>query len=182
MRVRLAACGVRAISNLVDVTNYVMLETGHPLHAFDLDKLRGRTSTCGAPARGERMTTLDGVDRPLQAGDIVIADDRGRWRWRASWAARTARSRRRRRAVLLEAATFDPRGVRRTAKRLGLHSEASHRFERGVDAERRCRTRAARAATMLARAGGGGTLARRGRRSLSAAAAAAPRDAVARAG
>ena len=76
MRVRLAACGMRAISNLVDVTNYVMLETGHPLHAFDLDKLRGGIQIRRAN-RGERMTTLDGVDRPLQESDVVIADDGG---------------------------------------------------------------------------------------------------------
>ena len=84
MRVRLAACGVRAISNLVDVTNYVMLETGHPLHAFDLDKLRGRHRRSAARTAARRMKTLDGVERPLQEGDVVIADgQRRRSRWPA---------------------------------------------------------------------------------------------------
>ncbi|HMC93640.1 MAG TPA: phenylalanine--tRNA ligase subunit beta, partial [Polyangia bacterium] len=76
LRVRLASCGVRAISNLVDVTNYVMLETGHPLHAFDLDRLEGGIVVRRA-GRGERMKTIDGVDRALQEGDVVIADARG---------------------------------------------------------------------------------------------------------
>ena len=134
LRLRLAACGVRAISNLVDVTNAVMLETGHPLHAFDLDKLVGGIVVRRARA-GEVMRTLDGVDRPLLADDIVIADDEGPVALagvmggaRTEVSATTTN-------VLLEAATFDPRSVRKTAKRLGMHSEASHRFERGVDAE-----------------------------------------------
>ena len=134
LRLRLAACGVRAISNLVDVTNAVMLETGHPLHAFDLDKLVGGIVVRRARA-GEVLRTLDGVDRPLLADDIVIADGEGPVALagvmggaRTEVSATTTN-------VLLEAATFDPRSVRKTAKRLGMHSEASHRFERGVDAE-----------------------------------------------
>jgi len=134
LRLRLAACGVRAISNLVDVTNAVMLETGHPLHAFDLDKLVGGIVVRRARP-GEVLRTLDGVDRPLLPDDIVIADGEGPVALagvmggaRTEVSATTTN-------VLLEAATFDPRSVRKTAKRLGMHSEASHRFERGVDAE-----------------------------------------------
>ena len=153
MRVRLAACGMRAISNLVDVTNYVMLETGHPLHAFDLDKLRGGIHIRRAN-RGERMTTLDGVDRPLQEGDIVIADDGGAIALAGVMGGADSEISATTTGVLLETATFDPRSIRRTAKRLGLHSEASHRFERGVDAEGIPHA-SRRAATMLARAGGG---------------------------
>jgi phenylalanyl-tRNA synthetase beta chain len=153
MRVRLAACGMRAISNLVDVTNYVMLETGHPLHAFDLDKLRGGIHIRRAN-RGERMTTLDGVDRPLQEGDIVIADDGGAIALAGVMGGADSEISSTTTGVLLETATFDPRSIRRTAKRLGLHSEASHRFERGVDAEGIPHA-SRRAATMLARAGGG---------------------------
>jgi phenylalanyl-tRNA synthetase beta chain len=153
MRVRLLACGVRPISNLVDVTNYVMLETGHPLHAFDLDKLSGDIHVRRA-ARAERMTTLDGVDRPLQEHDVVIADDKGPVALAGVMGGAGTEVSGATSAVLLEAATFDPRAVRRTAKRLGLHSEASHRFERGVDANGLPHA-SARAAALLARLGGG---------------------------
>jgi phenylalanyl-tRNA synthetase beta chain len=153
MRVRLAACGVRPISNLVDVTNYVMLEIGHPLHAFDLDKVAGDIHVRRA-ARAERMTTLDGVDRPLQEGDVVIADDKGAVALAGVMGGAGSEVSDATTSVLLEAATFDPRAVRRTAKRLGLHSEASHRFERGVDANG-LPYASARAAAMLARLGGG---------------------------
>jgi phenylalanyl-tRNA synthetase beta chain len=153
MRVRLAACGVRPLSNLVDVTNYVMLETGHPLHAFDLAKLSGDIHIRRA-ARAERMTTLDGADRPLQENDIVIADDKGPVALAGVMGGAGSEVSEGTTAVLLEAATFDPRAVRRTAKRLGLHSEASHRFERGVDGNG-LQYASARAATLLARLGGG---------------------------
>ena len=153
MRVRLSACGVRPISNLVDVTNYVMLETGHPLHAFDLDKVAGDIHVRRA-ARAERMTTLDGVDRPLQEADIVIADDKGAVALAGVMGGAGSEVSSATTAVLLEAATFEPRAVRRTAKRLGLHSEASHRFERGVDANGLPHA-SARAAALLARLGRG---------------------------
>jgi len=153
IRNRLGACGVRAISNLVDVTNYEMFETGHPLHAFDLDKVQGGIVVRRARP-GERIQTLDGVDRALEPEDVVIADSSGPVALagvmggaRTEVSASTVN-------VVLEAATFDPRAVRRTAKRLGLHSEASHRFERGVDAEG-VPVAAARAAARLAELGGG---------------------------
>jgi phenylalanyl-tRNA synthetase beta chain len=154
LRVRLGACGVRAISNLVDVTNYVMLETGHPLHAFDLDRLRGGIVQARRANRGEKMKTLDGVERPLQEGDVVIADGQGAIALAGVMGGAESEVSSSTSAVLLEAATFDPRAVRRTAKRLGLHSEASHRFERGVDAEG-IPYASRRAAAMLARLGGG---------------------------
>ena len=153
LRVRLAACGVRAISNLVDVTNYMMLETGHPLHAFDLDKVDG-TVVVRRAAKGERMTTLDGVERPLQEGDIVIADARGPIALAGVMGGASSEVSATTTSVLLETATYDPRSVRRTAKRLGLHSEASHRFERGVDANGVPHA-GLRAAAMMARLGGG---------------------------
>jgi phenylalanyl-tRNA synthetase beta chain len=160
MRMRLAACGVRAISNVVDATNYVMLETGHPLHAFDLDKVRGDAEAQAAVVvrrahAGETMRTLDGVDRTLEAGDIVIADGQGGPIALAGvMGGATSEVTASTTNVLLEAATFDPRGVRRTAKRLGMHSEASHRFERGVDAES-VPVAGARAAALIAELGGG---------------------------
>jgi phenylalanyl-tRNA synthetase beta chain len=153
LRVRLASCGVRPISNLVDVTNYVMLELGHPLHAFDLDKLSGGVQVRRA-ARGERMTTLDGADRALQESDVVIADGRGAVALAGVMGGASSEVSDRTTSVLLEAATFEPRAVRRTAKRLGLHSEASHRFERGVDANGIPHA-SLRAAAMMARLGGG---------------------------
>jgi phenylalanyl-tRNA synthetase beta chain len=151
---RLRAVGVRAVSNLVDVTNYVMFELGQPLHAFDWRRVADATIVVRRARVDERMTTLDGVDRALAPDDLLICD-----------AARpvalagvmggldsevTADTRR----VLLESASFDPRSVRRTARRLGLHSEASHRFERGVDPAL-AQLASARASELLARAGGG---------------------------
>ena len=153
MRVRLASCGVRPISNLVDVTNYVMLETGHPLHAFDLDRLRGAVQVRRA-GRGEKMRTLDGAERPLQESDIVIADGSGPIALAGVMGGAESEVSAATTSVLLESATFDPRSVRRTSKRLGLRSEASHRFERGVDPNG-IPYASKRAATMLARLGGG---------------------------
>ena len=100
------------------------------------------------------MTTLDGVERPLQESDIVIADARGPIALAGVMGGATSEVSAATTAVLLEAATFDPRSVRRTAKRLGLHSEASHRFERGVDANGIPHA-GLRAAAMMARLGGG---------------------------
>jgi phenylalanyl-tRNA synthetase beta chain len=132
---RLDGCGVRSISNVVDATNFVLLERGQPLHAFDLDKVAGAEIVVRTARLGEKMVTLDGVERTLFPDDLVIAD-----RDRASAlagvmgggdseiSAGTTR-------VLLESAWFEPTGVRRSARRHGLHTEASHRFERGVDPE-----------------------------------------------
>jgi phenylalanyl-tRNA synthetase beta chain len=130
---RLEACGVRAISNVVDATNFVLLEMGHPLHAFDLDKVAGAQIVVRTARPGEKLTTLDGKERALDPDDLLICD-----RDRASALAGTmgggdseisAGTTR----VLLESAWFEPGTVRRTAKRHGLHTEASHRFERGAD-------------------------------------------------
>ncbi len=131
---RLRAVGVRPISNLVDVTNYVMFELGQPLHAFDADKLALEIGVAPA-ADGEKFTTLDGVVRTLVPGDLLIRDrDRGVALAGVMGGAETevtdATTR-----VMLESASFQPILVRRTARRLGLHSEASQRFERRVDPE-----------------------------------------------
>jgi phenylalanyl-tRNA synthetase beta chain len=153
MRLRLGYCGMRAISNLVDITNYVLLETGHPLHAFDFARLSGGIRVRRAAA-GERITTLDGQERALEPADIVIADERGPVALAGVMGGATSEVSDATRDVLLEAATFDPRSIRRTAKRLGLHSEASYRFERGVDGNG-VPFAASRAAALLARLGGG---------------------------
>ena len=135
------------------MTNYVLLETGHPLHAFDFAKLSGGIRVRRASA-GERMTTLDGQERALVAEDVVIADERGAVALAGVMGGATSEVSDGTTEVLLEAATFDPRSIRRTAKRLGLHSEASYRFERGVDAAG-VPYAANRAAALLAKLGGG---------------------------
>ena len=152
---RLRSVGVRPISNLVDVTNYVLFELGQPLHAFDWHRLAAPPRIgVRAAADGERLVTLDGQDRALVAADLVITDGSGPVALAGVMGGRstevtTATSR-----VLLESASFAPRSIRRTARRLGLLSEASQRFERGVDPALAARA-AARAAVLLARLGGG---------------------------
>ena len=133
MRLRLGYCGMRPISNLVDVTNYVLLETGHPLHAFDFQKLQGPIVVRRA-GQGEGMETLDGQKRDLLPADLVITDGRGPVAIAGVMGGATSEVSDSTSQVLLEAATFDPPSIRRTAKRLGIPSEASYRYERGVDA------------------------------------------------
>ncbi|HEY5284180.1 MAG TPA: phenylalanine--tRNA ligase subunit beta [Polyangia bacterium] len=153
MRLRLGYCGMRPISNLVDVTNYVLLETGHPLHAFDFEKLQGPIVVRRA-RQGETMVTLDGQKRDLAAQDLLITDARGPVAIAGVMGGATSEVSASTHQVLLEAATFDPPSIRRTAKRLGIPSEASYRFERGVDAHG-IPYAALRAASMMARLGGG---------------------------
>jgi phenylalanyl-tRNA synthetase beta chain len=135
MRYRLESCGIRSINNVVDITNYVMLETGQPLHAFDLDRLPTRKINVRPANEIKKFVTLDGVERELLPEDLLICDGdlpvalAGVMGGMNSEVADDTGS------VLLESANFDPTTIRRTAKRLGLHSEASHRFERGVDPE-----------------------------------------------
>lgn len=151
---RLRAVGVRPISNLVDVTNYVMFELGQPLHAFDLATLRTNVVGVSLAADGEKFTTLDGIERTLVKGDLMIRDgERGIALAGVMGGAETEVTDGTTR-VLLESASFRPLLVRRTARRLGLHSEASHRFERGVDPEL-ASFASARAARLLCMLGGG---------------------------
>ena len=154
LRRRLVLAGMRPISLAVDVTNHVMLELGQPLHAFDQSALRGAIVVRRARV-GERLTTLDGVDRALDPGDLVIADDSGPVAIAgvmggASTEVTTATT-----GLLLESARFDPVSVARTARRHRLPSEASKRFERGVDAA--LAPSAAEAAVRLLVAVGGAT-------------------------
>jgi phenylalanyl-tRNA synthetase beta chain len=153
MRLRLSYCGMRPISNLVDVTNYVLLETGHPLHAFDFDKLQGAIVVRRA-RQGEGMETLDGQKRDLVPEDLLITDSRGPVAIAGVMGGATSEVSSSTQKVLLEAATFDPRSIRRTAKRLGIPSEASYRYERGVDAGG-IPYASLRAASMMAKLGGG---------------------------
>jgi len=130
---RLEAAGIRPISNVVDVTNYVMLEMGQPMHAFDFERIAERRLVIRRASNGERLRTLDNLDRQLDAEMLVIADGK-----RASAVGgvmgggdseispTTTR-------IALESAYFQPASIRRTSKRLGLKTEASTRFERGAD-------------------------------------------------
>ncbi|HTP27577.1 MAG TPA: phenylalanine--tRNA ligase subunit beta [Anaeromyxobacteraceae bacterium] len=131
---RLEACGVRSISNVVDASNYALLELGHPLHAFDLDRVAGREIVVRTARQGEKITTLDGKERALDPEDLLIADrDRGSALAGVMGGSDSEISPETTR-VLIESAWFAPRGIRRTARRHGISSEASYRFERGADA------------------------------------------------
>jgi len=133
LRYRLASLGVRPISNLVDITNLLMLEFGHPMHAFDLDRVRGAEIVVRRARDGEALTTLDGVARKLVGDDLLICDGAGPVALAGVMGGADSEVRGDTRRVLFECAYFEPRGVRRSARRHGMHTEASHRFERGVD-------------------------------------------------
>lgn len=132
---RLETIGQRPINNVADITNYVLHQLGQPLHAFDLAKLGEHRIVVRRAAQGESIKTLDGVERKLDGDMLVIADAlrpvavAGVMGGEDSEISNTTRD------VLIESAYFDPASVRRTSKLLGLHTEASHRFERGVDPE-----------------------------------------------
>lgn len=130
---RLTACGLRPVNNVVDVTNYVMLELGQPLHAFDFSLLRERKIVVRQAQAGEKITTLDGAERPLLESDLVIADGERPVALAGVMGGQDTEIHAGTSAVFLEGAVFDPASVRKTSKRLGLCSESSYRFERGVD-------------------------------------------------
>ena len=156
MRRRLAQAGVRSISLAVDVTNYVMLELGQPMHAFDRDAVSGPITVRLARA-GEKLTTLDGAERRLTEDDLLITDDSGPIGLAAVMGGATTEigsgGDRATSAVLLEAAHWEPTGVARTARRHRLPSEAAKRFERGVDPQMTV-VALARAAELLCEYGG----------------------------
>lgn len=133
VRYRLSSLGIRPISNVVDVTNLVMLEFGHPMHAFDLDLVRGGRIQVRRAKDGEVLETLDGEKRKLHADDLVICDGEGPVALAGVMGGASSEIRSQTTRVLFECATFDARGIRRAARRHGLHTESSHRFERGID-------------------------------------------------
>ncbi len=133
VRMRLAQCGVRSIDSVVDVTNLVMLELGQPLHAFDLDRVVGERLTVREATGGERLDTLDGSERTLERGDLVIDDADGPASLAGVMGGARTEVHAGTRRILLEGAVWDPAAIRRTSRRLGLVSEASTRFERRVD-------------------------------------------------
>ncbi len=133
LRQRLELCGLRAINNIADATNYVLLAYGHPLHAFDLDRLQGGRIIVRNARDGEKLKTLDGIERVLTPPDLVIADAKNAVALAGIMGGESSEITSTTRNVLIEAAWFDPSTIRRTAKALGMRTEASHRFERGAD-------------------------------------------------
>ncbi len=133
VRDRLGAIGAKPISAAVDATNYVLWDTGQPLHAFDFDRLAGGMLLVRKAHRGEKLVTLDGVERALETSDLVVADAERAVSLAGIMGGRDTAVSEGTRNVLLEAAWWDPATVRRTARRLGMHTDASHRFERGAD-------------------------------------------------
>ncbi|HEV2913797.1 MAG TPA: phenylalanine--tRNA ligase subunit beta [Pyrinomonadaceae bacterium] len=130
---RLEAIGQRPINNVADITNYVMHELGQPLHAFDLAKLREQRIIVRRALAGEKLKTLDGVERALDAEMLVIADAERAVAVAGVMGGEETEISSETSDVLIESAYFNPASVRRTARGLGLHTEASHRFERGAD-------------------------------------------------
>jgi phenylalanyl-tRNA synthetase beta chain len=133
MRRRLSLCGIRPINNVVDVTNYLLLEAGQPMHAFDLDRLRGRRIDVRAPREALTFVTLDGAERRIEPGMLLIRDDSGPVAVAGVMGGQNSEVAGETTRVLFESAHFAPSSIRRTSRRLGLASESSYRFERGVD-------------------------------------------------
>jgi phenylalanyl-tRNA synthetase beta chain len=133
LRYRLHAVGVRPISNLVDVTNYILMELGQPLHAFDWDLMRGDQIRVAPASQGMTMTTLDGQERNLLSSDLLIWDGERPVALAGVMGGLDTEINDASTNVLLEGAVFRPGTIRKTARRLALHSESSYRFERGVD-------------------------------------------------
>ena len=132
MQERLIACGMRPINNIVDVTNYVMLEYGEPLHAFDYNQLRGKKIIVRRAGEGEIMVTLDGVKRTLSSQTLVIADEERAVAIAGVMGGADSEVMDETTAILLEAANFNPASIYNTGNTLGLPSEARLRFERGI--------------------------------------------------
>ncbi len=156
LRDRLEQVGVRPISNVVDLTNYVMLEMGHPSHAFDLTRIpRGKLLVRWA-REGERLRTLDGVERTLHPKVGVVAGVEGPLALAGIMGGASSEVSEETRTVALEAAFWEPLAIRRAARSLGMHTEASHRFERGADPEGTVAA-TARIAHLLEKVGAGTT-------------------------
>ncbi len=151
---RLEAVGQRPINNVADITNYVLMELGHPMHAFDLARLRGRRIIVRRARPGEPLRTLDSVDRTLTSANLVIADGERAVALAGVMGGEDSEISPATTSVLLESAWFDPLSIRRTSKAQGMHTEASHRFERGADIEMAPRA-ADRAAELMRELAGG---------------------------
>lgn len=135
MKKRLERSGMRSINNVVDVTNYVLLEMGHPLHAFDMDMIRGRIIRVGRAGKGKSIRTIDGVERRLPEDSLLIWDSERPVAIAGIMGGQDSEVTDRTVNVFLESAYFLPSSIRRTSKNLGLKTESSYRFERDTDKE-----------------------------------------------
>ncbi len=135
MKNRLEAVGCRSINNIVDITNYVLFETGEPLHAFDLDKIPGDKIIVRRGLGTEKLLTLDGKERQIDKDILVIADEKKPLAAAGIMGGWDSEVDERTKNILLEAAIFDPVLIRRCRQNLGLQTESSYRFERGIDSE-----------------------------------------------
>lgn len=158
LKKRLEAIGLRPINNVVDVTNFILWEWGQPLHAFDFAKLAGGTIVVRRAREGEKLVTLDGQERKLDPEILVIADAERAVALAGVMGGLDSEVTAETRDLLIESAHFDRRRTRIAARRLGMHTDASHRFERGTDPEL-CAEAASRAAVLIAELAGGTVLA-----------------------
>ena len=133
---RLRSNNIRPINNIVDAANYVMLEMGQPMHTYDYDKITGHSLTLRHAKDGEVLVTLDGEKRTLTSADLVIADEKGAVGLAGVMGGLNSEITESTTSVLLESAVFDSASIRRTSRRLGLRSEASGRYEKGINAKR----------------------------------------------
>jgi len=155
---RLEAVGMRSINNVVDVTNYVMMELGHPMHAFDFKFLEEGRIVVKRAQQGEKFTTLDDQEHDMVAEDLMICDGKKPVAMAGVMGGLNSEVQDNSEDILLEAAYFDPTAIRRTSKRHGLHTESSHRFERGADIDM-IPVALDRAASLIAELGQGQVLA-----------------------
>ena len=135
MKRRLKACGVRSINNIVDITNYVMLEMGQPMHAFDINSIEGKHITVRRAKNREKITTLDEEERELNSDDLVIADDKKAVAIAGVMGGINSEIEKDTKTVVFESASFYGGNVRKTAKKVGLRTESSSRFEKGLSTE-----------------------------------------------
>ncbi len=151
---RLNSIGIRSINNVVDVTNLIMMELGQPLHAFDCDRLSGKRIVVRTAKEGEQFTSLDNQPRVLTTADLVICDAERPVALAGVMGGLNSEIESTTTSILLESAFFKPAAIRKTAKRLGLHTESSHRFERGIDIDNVTRA-LDRAASLIVELAGG---------------------------
>ena len=153
LRKRLESVGLRSINNIVDITNFVMFETAQPLHAFDAGKIEGALTVCFAN-EGEAFTALDGKEHKLTAHDLVIADAKGTQAIAGITGGVASGVSEATTSILLESALFEPTVIRRSSRALGISTDSSYRFERGIDAQG-VLTASARAASLIVELAGG---------------------------